>query len=57
MSLNDPDRDEPRAENRTNVLAAGAVAILVCLALMGLFVWQPWSPGTPPARPVSVDAR
>ncbi len=55
--MNDPDRDEPRIENRANVLAAGAVAILVCLALIGLFVWQPWSPGTPPAHHASSDAR
>jgi hypothetical protein len=53
----DPDWDEPHTENRTNVLAAGAVAILVCLALIGLFVWQPWSPTPPPPHPANADAR
>ncbi|HXP92597.1 MAG TPA: hypothetical protein VN905_03945 [Candidatus Binatia bacterium] len=55
--MSDPDGEPSGPENRTNVLAAGAVAILVCLALIGLFVWQPWSPGTPPAHPASSDAR
>lgn len=55
--MNDPAPEGPRPEGPANVLAAAAVAILVCLGLIGLFVWQPWSPGPAPVRPGSVDAR
>jgi hypothetical protein len=55
--MNDPERDEPQIVSRSNALAAAAVAIAVCIALMGLFVWQPWSPIAPPVHPASADAR
>jgi ferric-dicitrate binding protein FerR (iron transport regulator) len=53
----DDDQAEPRSRSRRDVLAAGAVALLVCAFLIGLFVWQPWSPNAPPVRPASADAR
>lgn len=54
--MND-DRDCGGAERPTNVVAAGAIAVVVCAALIGLFVWQPWSPSIPPTRPAASDAR
>lgn len=55
--MNDPESEEPGTENRTSVLAAAAVAILVCAGLIGLFVWQPWSPTVPALRPASTSAK
>ncbi|HXF35388.1 MAG TPA: hypothetical protein VN603_12525 [Candidatus Acidoferrales bacterium] len=55
--MREPESDDLRPENRSSVLAAGAVAILVCVALIGLFVWQPWSPTVPALRPASASAK
>lgn len=53
--MNDPD--EPQTVSRGNALAAAGVAIAVCVILIGLFVWQPWSPVAPAIRPASADAK
>lgn len=55
--MNDPGSGEPETDGPPNVLAAAAVAIVVCLAMIGLFVWQPWSPGPPAVHSGSIDGR
>lgn len=44
----DEESPQPGKESRMAAVAFGAVAVLVCLGLMGLFIWQPWSPSPPP---------
>jgi uncharacterized membrane protein len=53
--MNDPD--EPQSVSRTNAIAAGAVALAVCAVLIGLFVWQPWSPVAPAPHTIGADAK